>query len=260
MRFAFLSVLFATITSAAAADMIVTDFNVDLSPDAQNYANAVAASLALNYTIDGAGNVSLDAVALTSGGGNASPARWNQVDNASAGTVASSDFYNTEFTLTFSGSGNAILAYQPTYNNAGTGSVLATQQGNVAALENGEFVSFTVSGSATLVSDFALNLESFSYDNRLANGQSSFGVEDTNGTVIEQLIPNTSSDGTISGLGISLSAGQTMTFRTIAGNAGGAGLSGFQFNLSNFSSVPEPSSAALFGLAGMLTILRRRRV
>ena len=256
MRFAALSILFAAISSAASADLILTDFNVDLSPGAQNYANATAASLALNYSIDGTGNVSLDAVALGSGGGAASPARWNQIDNGSAGTVASADFYNTACTLTFSGSSIASLAYQPTYGTAGTGAVLATQQSNVAALENGEFVSFTVSGSTTSVAGFRLNLADFSYDNRLANGQSSFGVEDSNGTVIEQLIPNTSRDGTISGAGISLSADQTMTFRTIAGNAGGAGLSGFNFSIT---SVPEPSSAVFFGMAGMATLLRRRR-
>ncbi|MDG2013011.1 MAG: PEP-CTERM sorting domain-containing protein [Pirellulaceae bacterium] len=255
MRIAFFSVLLAVISSVASAD-VITSFDVDLTPGAQGFANAGAASLALDYTIDGAGNVSLDAVALGAGGGAASPARWDQVDNASAGTVAAVALFNTDFTLTFSGSANPILAY-PSYGTAGTGAVLATQQGNVTALENGEFAAFTVSGSATLVSGFSLNLNSFSYDNRLANGQSSFGVEDTSGTVIEQTIPNTSSSGTISGLGISLAAGETMTFRTIAGNAGGAGLSGFDFNIS--TAVPEPSSAALFGITGMLTLLRRRR-
>ncbi len=254
MRVALLSILFASITSVGVAD-IFTDFNVDLTPGTQSFANAGAASLVLNYSIGATGNVSLDAIALLSGGGPASPARWNQVDNASAGTVALTAFYNTEFTLTFSGSASPILAY-PSYGTAGTGAVLATQQGNVAALENGEFVAFTVSGSATAVSGFRLNLVDFTYDNRLANGQSSFGVEDTKGNVIEQLIPNTSPKGTISGAGISLSAGETMTFRTIAGNAGGAGLSGFNINIT---SVPEPSSAALFGIAGMLLILRHRR-
>jgi hypothetical protein len=102
-----------------------------------------------------------------------------------------------------------------------------------------------------------LDLVSFSYDNRLANGQSSFGVADTSGTVIEQLIPNTSPSGTISGAGISLAAGETMTFRTIAGNAGGAGLSGFEFSVT---AVPEPATAAIYlGLATLGLVLWRRR-
>ncbi|MGJ8726407.1 MAG: hypothetical protein ACSHYB_17800 [Roseibacillus sp.] len=236
---------------------ITTSFDVDLSPAAQNFAAAGAASLTLNYTIDGVGNVSLDNVALGGGGGAASPARWDQVDNASAGTVADAALFNTTLTLTFSGSANPILNY-PSYPNAGTGtgSVLATQgQGNASALENGEFAAFTVSGSAAAVAGFSLDLTNFSYDNRLANGGSSFGVEDTTGTVIESLIPNTSLDGTLSGTGISLAPGETMTFRTIAGNAGGAGLSGFEFTVS---AVPEPSAALLGGL-GLLTLLRRRR-
>ena len=234
---------------------ITTSFNVDLSPTTQSFASAGAATLELNYTIDGSGNVSLDSVAKLANGNDSSPARWNQIDNASAGTVASAALYNTSFTLTFSGSADPFLNF-PSYDNTGTGAVLVTQgQGNLTALESGEFVAFTVSGSATLVTGFALDLTSFSYGNRLANGGSSFGVQDTSGTVIEQLIPNTSTDGTISGTGISLAAGETMTFRTITGNAGGAGLSGFSYTVS---AVPEPSAALLGGL-GLLGLLRRRR-
>lgn len=241
----------ALLAALPATAAITASFDVDLSPATQNFAVAATSSLALNYTIDGSGNVSLVADA-----GGASPARWNQVSNASAGTVASAALHNKAFTLTYSGSANAILNYNPAYNNAGTGAVLATQgQGNASALENGEFITFTVSGSATLVAGFSLDLNSFSYDLRLANGGSSFGVEDTSGFVIEQSIPNTSLDGTISGTGISLAAGEAMTFRTIAGNAGGAGLSGFEFTVA---AVPEPSSALLGGL-GMLCLVRRRR-
>ena len=253
MKIAFFPLLIAVMSSAVSAD-IVTSFNVDLSPNGQTFAAGGATSLALNYTIDGSGNVALDAVALLGNGNAASPARWNQIDNANAGTVASTALYNTDFTLTFSGSANPLLNY-PSYTNFGTGAVLVTPQGNNTALEDGENVAFTISGSATEVSGFSMNLNSFSYDNRLANGQSSFGVEDTNGTVIEQLIPNTSSNGIISGSGISLVAGETMTFRTINGNAGGAGLSGFEFNIS---TVPEPSSIVYVGMAGMFTLLRRR--
>ena len=234
-----------------ATTAITTSFDVDLSPTTQNFAAAATSSLALNYTIDGSGNVSLVADA-----GGASPARYNQVSNAGAGTTASVALFNTAFTLTYSGSANAILNYT-SYDNAGTGGVLATQgQANPRALENGESITFTVSGSATLVSGFSLDLNSFSYDLRLAHGSSSFGVEDTSSTVIEQLIPNTSLDGTISGTGISLAAGEAMTFRTISGNPGGAGLSGFDFDVS---AIPEPSSTALLGMTGMLALLRRRR-
>jgi hypothetical protein len=243
----------ALLAALPATAAITTSFNVDLSPAAQNFASAAAASLTLNYEINGTGNVSLDSVALTSGGGAASPARYDQIDNASAGTVASAALYNTSFALTFSGSSSPILNYT-SYNNAGTGAILAVPGGNIA-LETGEFVAFTVSGSATLVSGFSLDLTSFSYDLRIANGQSSFGVQDTSGTVIQQLIPNTSLSGTIDGTGISLAGGETMTFRPITGNAGGAGLSGFTFEVS---AIPEPSAALLGGL-GLLVLLRRRR-
>ena len=255
-NFAISAVLLTIFLGTAATADIITSFDVDLSPDSQNFATASAASLSLNYTIDGSGNVLLDAVALQGNGNSSSPARWNQVDNSNAGTTDAASLFNTSFTLTYSGSADALLNY-PSYDNAGSGAVLVTNEGNNKGLEDGENVAFTVSGTATSVSGFALNLNSFSYDNRLANGQSSFGVQDTNGNVIEQLIPNTSLDGTIAGSGISLTGGQTMTFRTIAGNAGGAGLSGFNFDV--VAAVPEPSSAALFGVIGTLALLRRRR-
>ena len=235
-----------------ASAAITTSFNVDLSPVAQNFAVNSTAAFQLDYSIDGTGSVSLNAVASTGG-----PARWDQIDNASAGTTASVALFNTSFTLTYSGSANALLAYTPNYGNAGTGAVLSTQgQSNSNVLENGESITFTVSGTATAVSGFSLDLNSFSYDLRLANGGSSFGVEDTSNNVVEQLIPNTSLFGTIDGTGISLGAGEAMTFRTIAGNPGGAGLRGFEFDVS---AVPEPSSTALLGMTGMLALLRRRR-
>lgn len=231
---------------------IVTSFDIDLSPDTQTFAANAATGFALNYTIDSVGNIALDAVFVTGGG-----ARWDQIDNASAGTTTSSELFNTSFTLTYSGSANAFLTYSPNYGNAGTGAVLSTQgEGNANALESGEFITFTVSGTATQVSGFALDLVNFSYDLRIANGGSSFGVEDTAGTVIEQTIPNTSLDGTISGAGISLASGESMTFRTIDGNAGGAGLSGFEFTVT---AVPEPATVAfLSGLASFGFLVWRR--
>lgn len=235
-----------------ATAAITTSFDVDLSPTTQNFAVNSTAAFQLDYTIDGSGNVSLDAVASTGGA-----ARWNQIDNASAGSTVSSALFNTSFTLTYSGTANAILTYTPNYGTAGTGAVLSTQgQSNANVLESGESITFTVSGTATVVPGFSLDLNSFSYDLRLANGGSSFGVENTGGTVIEQKIPNTSLDGTIDGTGIFLAAGEAMTFRTISGNAGGAGLSGFDFDVS---AIPEPSSTALLGMTGMLALLRRRR-
>lgn len=249
-------VVLAAVSLAAGTGTasIVTSFDIDLSPDTQGFAANAATGFALNYTIDSVGNIALDAV-FSSGGG----ARWNQIDNASAGSTTSSELFNTSFTLTYSGSANAFLTYNPSYNIAGTGSVLSTQgEGNVNALENGEFITFTVSGTSTQVSGFSLDLVSFSYDLRIANGGSSFGVEDTSGTVIEQLIPNTSLDGTISGTGISLAPGEAMTFRTIDGNAGGAGLSGFEFTVTA-TAVPEPATVALLsGLASFGFLVWRR--
>lgn len=229
---------------------ISTSFDVDLSPDAQNFAVNSANSLTLTYTIDGSGNIALNANAP--GGG---PARWDQIDNTSAGTTSASALFGKSLILTYSGSANPSLTWPSDYGNAGSGSLLSTQaQGNMNALEDGEFITFTASGTATAVAGFALNLSDFSYDNRLANGQSSFGVEDTAGNVVEQLIPNTSLNGTIAGTGISLGAGEAMTFRTIAGNAGGAGLSGFTFEV-----VPEPATFGLVtAFGGAILFIRRR--
>ena len=238
-------------TAFVSHGQVTTSFNVDLSPDAQAFSVNSTANFSITYTIDGSGSIASDAIFDTGG-----VARWDQIDNASAGTTNASALFNTSFTLTYSGSADAILTWPTDYGNAGTGSVLSTKaQGNANALENGEFITFTVSGTSTAVSGFALNLVDFSYDNRLANGGSSFGVEDTTGTVVEQLIPNTSLSGTIDGTGISLSAGEAMTFRTINGNLGGAGLQGFSFNV-----VPEPSTYAIIsGLFVMAVVVIRRR-
>ena len=235
---------------------IVVSFSVDLSPSTNTFANAPASTLELNFNIDETGSISVDAVALDALGNSTSPGRWNQIDNLNAGTTSSSALFNTSFKLTLAGSGGPILAYP---SDAGK-SVLATAESNSTALENGEFVRFTVSGTATAVQGFSLDLTSFSYDNRLGNGQSSFGVEDTSGTFIEQLIPNTSLSGTISGAGISIAGGEAITFRTIAGNAGGAGLQGFEFSVS-VVAVPEPATVAIYaGVAAIgLAIWRRRR-
>ena len=239
-----------TALSLPVSAFITADFNVDLSPDAQNFASNSATSLTLNYTIDGFGNVALDAVAP--GGG---AARWDQIDNASAGTTAATALFNTSLTLTYSGTDAPILFSPTNYGNAGTGAVLVAK--NNGLLTTGEFVAFTVSGTATAVSGFSLDLTNFSYDYRIANGSSSFGVEDTSGTVIEQLISNSSPNGTIDGTGISLAAGEVMTFRTINGNAGGAGLSGFAFTVT---AVPEPSTVALyFGIVTLGLVMYRRR-
>jgi hypothetical protein len=239
------------VMSGSAYASVATSFDVDLSPDAQNFVVNAATALTLTYAIDGSGNIALNAAAP--GGG---AARWNQIDNGSAGTTSSSALFGTTLILTYSGTAAPILTWPVNYGNAGSGSVLSTQgQGNANALENGESITFTVSGSATLVSGFSLNLVDFSYDNRLANGGSSFGVEDTDGNVVEQKISNTSLFGTIDGTGISLGAGEAMTFRTIAGNDGGAGLNGFTFDVV---AIPEPATLGLVAVFGGGVLFIRR--
>ena len=242
--------------SLSSHGQVATSFDTDLSPDAQNFAVNSTAALTLTYTIDGTGGI-----ALVADAGGTSPARWNQVSNAAAGSTASASLFGTSFVLTYSGSANAFLTNKTNYGNLGTGSYLSTQgQGNGNALENGEYITFTVSGTATAVSGFSLDLVDFSYANRLGNGGSSFGVEDTTGTIIEQTISNSSTIGTIGGDTISLASGDSMTFRTIVGNAGGAALSGFNFTVSA-TAIPEPGSFALLGGLCALTAmaLRRRR-
>ena len=108
---------------------VATSFNVDLSPGTQNFAVNTSDSLTLTYSIGGTGVIALDANAP--GGG---AARWDQIDNATAGTTADAALFNTAFTLTYSGSANSILAYEPSYGIPETGAVLSTQQGNINAL------------------------------------------------------------------------------------------------------------------------------
>ena len=254
--------LFAAVFPLSA--QVSTSFNIDLSPDAQNFAVNSTTGFQLDYTIDGSGNVSLDAVVISGGA-----ARWNQIDNASAGTTTSSALFNTSFTLTYSGTADAILTAQTNYGNAGSGSVLSTKgQGNQNALESGESMTFTVSGTSTAVAGFSLGLEEIYLDHRLGNGQSSFGVETTPTNFVEALVPLGSGNGLVGPRAfnqdlssITLSAaGESMTFRTIEGNAGGIGLSGFDFSVSA-SAVPEPSATSLIlgTLAMSFMFLRRRR-
>jgi|TARA_B110000908_G_C10200219_1_gene424949 hypothetical protein len=265
--------------SLSSHGQVATSFDTDLSPDAQGFAVNSTAALTLTYTIDGTGGIALNANATTGGG-----ARWNQIDNSAAGTTSSASLFNTAFTLTYSGSANAILTNKTNYGNVGTGSYLSTQgQGNGNALENGEYIAFTVSGTATAVSGFSLDLVDFSFANRLGTGGSSFGVNDNSNNFIERKIPNTSLIGTIDSIngtiagttvpgsqnlqtsigytGISLANGDSMTFRTDSDYAdGGAALSGFNFTVSA-TAIPEPGSFALLGGLCALTAmaLRRRR-
>jgi hypothetical protein len=265
--------------SLSSHGQVATSFDTDLSPDAQGFAVNSTAALTLTYTIDGSGGIALNANATTGGG-----ARWNQIDNSTAGTTSSASLFGTSFVLTYSGSANAFLTNKDNYGNVGTGSYLSTQgQGNGNALENGEYIAFTVSGTATAVSGFSLDLADFSFANRLQTGGSSFGVNDNSSNFIERKIPNTSSTGTIDSIngtiggttvpgsqnlqtsigytGISLANGDSMTFRTDSDYAdGGAALSGFNFTVSA-TAIPEPGSFALLGGLCALTAmaLRRRR-
>jgi hypothetical protein len=210
--------------------------------------------LTLDFSVDGLGNVTLDAT--TSNGGVAPQAVVNAWDGP-VGTLTDPSLFGTSFSLVGVGVGGDGNIWTQAKTGASGGMGVGGNNNNVAINGQGaETIQWTFTGTGTV------SFKSFSYDNRVAYGTSNLRVVDSD-TATTYMLPNTSLNGTIdlSSAGFSIDNGQTLGFTTAAGLVGGndvagASLYGFSFDVT---PIPEPSTFGLIAVFGGGFLLIKRR-
>jgi hypothetical protein len=204
--------------------------------------------LTLDFSVDGVGNVTLDASTPSANG--LIIAAVDAWDGA-VGTISDASLWGTSFTLVGVTGGPGLVV---TGNDTG---ILGISGQAAARIDNNgtEVLTFNASG---LGAGAVLDIKTMSYGFRAANGSSNVRVVDTD-TTYDTLIPNTSTFGTLdlSGEGLAIGNGEGLGFTTEAFNVGaGYGLAGFTFDAV---VIPEPASLGLMGLGGVALLLVRRR-
>jgi len=205
--------------------------------------------LTLDFSVDGAGNVSLDA---STASGNAAIISAVDAWDGAVGTISEASLFGTSFTLLGVTGGPGLVV---TGNDTG---ILGISGQAAARIDNNgtEVLTFNASG---LGAGAVLDIKTMSYGFRAANGSSNVRVVDTD-TTYDTLIPNTSTFGTLdlSGEGLAIGNGEGLGFTTEAFNVGaGYGLAGFTFDAV---VIPEPTTMSLFGLVGLAVFVRRRLI
>ena len=243
-----LAAVMAIGTSTALAD-VTLDFNYG----GGSVLNGLQ-PLTLNFNIDGAGIVSLNAsTANTNAAFVTAVDAW---DAANVGSVSEAALFGTSFTLTGVTSGPGLVL-----GNTDTGVLGISGQAAARIDQNGaEALTFNLTG---LASGYGVQLVTVSWGNRAANGASGIKLLDTD-TTLDFLIPNTATfaNTNLSGAGFLIGTGEGLVFTTkdnsaTAGTIGaGYGLAGFSFGVI---AVPEPTSLALIGLGSAAILLLRRR-
>ena len=196
----------------------------------------------------------------TANGGNSGQAGALTVSTVGASIAASTSggvvtLPVTTFTVTnldltsLGGTATETFTYAVTYSQTGGTAVQFSGFGNVAVTGNSD--NNTVNGSETLTISVALSSSSFA-------GLSLVGFTEGRGGGFSAAETATFTHG---GGIANLATGDTIkpisgtSFILTPGSASGINLEGFRVE---FTAVPEPASAALFGL-GALALLRRRR-
>lgn len=113
--------------------------------------------------------------------------------------------------------------------------------------------------------DGQINSTSSAQSNLAVNGTDNYrmtlvGIYSGGGLTLNYSVTNltTSASVSVNGIDSSPLTGANLGFRNSIGTIGGA-TGALDVNFDNFSIVPEPSSAVLLGLGGVLLIVRRRR-
>lgn len=211
------------------------------------------ATITLDYTIDGAGNVTLDA--STSNGG-AIPTQIPDFWDGAAGTVSEASLWGTSFSLTgtSTGSGGGYIASQ----GPNTGLGIQGGPSNTRIDDSGaEAITWTYAGFGVL------NFTGLGFADRVANGASKWLLEDSDTSVVTPIKENGNVvvDGTINlnGAGYSLASGDSFTISSVlntptAVDGAGASLAGLSFEV-----IPEPATLGLVGVFGGAVLFIRRR-
>lgn len=207
-------------------------------------------TLTLDYTVDGAGVVTLDA---STSNGNAAPKAVVDAWDGVVGSVSNPALYNTSFTLTGVAKTNDVIVIQLSTDadNPGPGLGVMNPIINNAGLEKIEW-------TLTSAHDVVINFKSVEYTNRVANGDSNLTFLDEDSRE-EYLLPNTSTGGSIDliGEGFSLSVGDTFVVTTddfrddgTTPRASTAGASLFGFVFEAVPTPPAPGIDVVFSYAG----------
>jgi len=211
------------------------------------------ATITLDYTIDGTGNVTLDA--STSNGGAVPTEIPNLWDNdVSVGGVTVASLWGTTFSLTgVSTAGGFISSTGP---NPGLG-ILGSNNNRIDGA-GAEAMTWTYAG----VAGSSLNFIGVDFASRVAHGNSNFRLIDSDTDATHKLTPFVDAAGTLDlvGDGYSLASGDGFiitTSTTLLPSTVGAALDGFSFEV-----VPEPATMGLFAIfgAGILFIRRNFRI
>ena len=231
--------------AAPASGDVILEFSHDVAVTNLRNLN----TLTLDFSVDGVGNVTLNATTSNAGGGGGEVGNIVNAWDGVVGTVSAASLFNSSFSIVGLGSGGAI-ATTTGKEGLGVGNAVINNAGT-------EDINWTINlpGTETLV------VKTFSYSNRVAFGTSNLRLEDSD-TGVNFPLPSPASNGgndfgtvDVSGDGFALTDTQVFTVTTDPNQNAAAGASLFGFS---FDVVPEPGSLALLSLGG-LCVLRRRR-
>ena len=207
-------------------------------------------TLTLDFTVDGSGNVTLDAQS-TNGG--ASPQAVVNAWDGPAGTIADAAFHGTNFTLTAVAKVGGVVSTLLQTSGAGTQG-LFVQGGNRIDKAGAEEIVWTYEGPGSLI------INSVDYVNRAGTGDSNLTFLDSD-TRTEFLLPGPPepTEGTIDlvGAGFSLVAGQGFVVTTDdlkddgttpREAAAGAALFGISFDLDTTVAIATPANLSAIGV------------
>ena len=203
--------------------------------------------LTLDFSVDGAGNVTLDASTP-----NPNAAFISAVDawDGAVGTISEASLFGTSFTLLGQTGGPGLVVGQQDTGVLGISGQAAARIDQSGA----ETLTFNASGLGALI---ALDIKTVSYGNRAANGASNVKLVDADTSTVYVIPPPTLGTLDLSGEGFAIGNGEGLAFTTdVTGVAGaGYGLAGFTFDAV---VIPEPTTMSLLGLVGLAVIVRRR--
>ncbi len=208
-------------------------------------ANDSTASILLRFSINGAGVISLDASTTSSNAVfSAIVAEW---DNANVGSVADPSLFGKSFTLTGTQSGGANL----TISELGGGGI-GIQGENSNRIDGlnygtGDTTSTpeTLTWTLTAPAGLELFLQSWSY----VEG-SGGDIRVTSGATNQDFTNMSAASGTLALTNLSLTNGQSLTFKEIpgVGSTTGAGVAGFRFAVTTPAAAEGFDNGALNNL------------
>jgi hypothetical protein len=251
--------LLALGVGSSASGAVSLTFPVDAAffgPARLNLGN----SLTFDFTVDGAGNVTVNA---TTPSANADSITTVNGWDGAAGTVSDLGLFGTSFTLTASGErrNDAGTAYDPvaiSSDGLQSGGTLGIFGENASMIDgskitnaNLERIVFTVTSGTVAVALDAFTLTGTANSDPTVTTDSTSVNYFNNGVGIV----DTSADG------LAFTNGGFLHFGTVEEEAVGDKSDGYRLNALTFgiTSVPEPSSALLSGMALFGLMVRRRR-